>query len=65
MLQFSSLRLTPSSPIFTILTIKKLKILIVSSLFFLFNLKVKYFLKRTQKSLFSLAITRKINIFIL
>nr|DAW75877.1 MAG TPA: hypothetical protein [Crassvirales sp.] len=43
MLQFSSFRPTPSSPIFTILTIKIAKILIVSSLFFLFNLKVKLF----------------------
>nr|DAT01359.1 MAG TPA: hypothetical protein [Caudoviricetes sp.] len=51
MLQFSSFSPTPSSPIFTILTIKKLKILIVSSLFFLFNLKVKYFLKKIQNDL--------------
>nr|DAS90030.1 MAG TPA: hypothetical protein [Caudoviricetes sp.] len=42
MLQFSSLRPTPSSPIFTITYYKKAKILIVSSLFSLFNLKVKY-----------------------
>nr|DAT16612.1 MAG TPA: hypothetical protein [Caudoviricetes sp.] len=44
MLQFSSFSPTPSSTYdLTILTIKKLKFLIVSSLFFLFNLKVKLF----------------------
>jgi len=49
MLQFSSFSPTPSSPIFTILTIKKLKILIVSSLFFLFNLKVKLLKEKLRK----------------
>lgn len=49
MLQFSSFSPTPSSPIFTITYYKKAKILIVSSLFFLFNLKVKYLKKKLCK----------------